>query len=224
MNRKFTQHPSKVVAPAGLKKVCRLIFSPHPKRTESRRPNLFSSSTLPGKSFRFLRKINLQKNFPAPLRVLASGSRKARIARRSDCIASRRKSARVSREEQFLNPGGSPATRRSRNLRAPKSPRAFYGSGDSNPASIAAATWIRTHATFTSTARRINRPSAAGFMRLHSSGRCGFDSALQFAAGRHAGVDFQGLIRQPHILNSARASLPWLLQTIIRACGPADMV
>ena len=44
--------------------------------------------------------------------------------------------------------------------RTPKSPRAFSGWKDSNPASIAAATWIRTRATSTSTARPTRRASA----------------------------------------------------------------
>ena len=61
---------------------------------------------------------------------------------------------------------------------------------DSNPASIAAATWIRTPATFTSTALRTKNHRPARVVRLHSSGRRGFDSALRFAAGRHAGLDF----------------------------------
>lgn len=89
-------------------------------------------------------------------RVSASGRRKARIAHRSDCIALRKKSAAAGRWGPFLraaNPSATPGG----GCRMQKSPRESCGWKALNPASIAAAMWIRTRATSTSTARAMRR-------------------------------------------------------------------
>jgi hypothetical protein len=96
------------------------------------------------------------KKFPAPPRALAPARRKARIARRLVCIASWKKSAAAGRSGPSSK-AANPLVTLGRECRTLKSPRAFCGSKDLNPALIAAAMWIRTAATFTSTARAMRR-------------------------------------------------------------------
>ena len=104
----------------------------------------------------------LRKNFLVPLRVSASGRRKARIARRSDCIASRKKSARANRRERFS---------KARKIDRPHVAAGICGRQNHHAHFVAGRTrtrlqsrrrtWIRTRATFTSTARRTKNPSAS---------------------------------------------------------------